>query len=136
MKKKAVQKVPTPSGQFMVEGKGAVAESLSSGYEALVHGISQVLEAGRHQAAWSLNSIMSATYWEIGRRIVAFEQQGKQRADYGERVIEELSIDLKSRYGRGFGRSTLFQIRAFFLIYEQKVQTLFGQSHNSRDAND
>jgi predicted nuclease of restriction endonuclease-like (RecB) superfamily len=84
----------------------------------------------------SLNSIMCVTYWEIGRRIVAFEQQGKRRADYGERIIEELSKDLKNRFGRGFGRRNLFQIRAFYLLYEEKVQTLFAQSYKALDSND
>jgi predicted nuclease of restriction endonuclease-like (RecB) superfamily len=107
--------------------KESPKKELGSGYDNLVDAISQILEAGRHQAAWSLNSIMCATYWEIGRRIVAFEQQGKHRADYGERIIEELSKDLKNRFGRGFGRSTLFQIRRFYLEYQKKVQTVSGQ---------
>lgn len=103
-----------------------------SGYAGLIGGISQILEAGRSQAAWTLNSIMAAVYWEIGRRIVAFEQAGRARADYGERVIEQLSSDLRKRYGRGFGRSSLFQIRAFHLAYREKVQTAFGQSEDSK----
>ncbi len=101
--------------------------ALVRGYNELVGGISQILEVGRSQASWSLNSIMSAAYWEIGRRIVQFEQAGRERADYGERIIEQLSVDLKSRYGRGFGRSTLFQIRAFYVTYREKVQTVFGR---------
>jgi len=102
--------------------------ALVKGYDALVGSISQVLDAGRSQAAWALNSIVSAAYWEVGRRIVEFEQAGRERADYGERVMEQLSIDLRNRHGRGFGRSNLFQIRAFFLAYREKVQTVFGQS--------
>lgn len=97
-------------------------------YSDLVSDVSAVLEAGRTSAAWALNSVMSAIYWEIGRRIVLFEQTGKTRADYGERVIEQLSYDLRERFGRGFGRSTLFTIRGFYVAYQQKVQTLFGQS--------
>jgi predicted nuclease of restriction endonuclease-like (RecB) superfamily len=103
--------------------------ALVKGYDTLVGGISEILDAGRNQAAWTLNSVMSAVYWEIGRRIVEFEQAGKQRADYGERVIKQLARDLKSRYGNGFGRSNLYQIRAFYLGYQKKVQTLSAQSH-------
>src|SRR5512133_2886424 len=99
-----------------------------TGYEALVSGISQILETGRSQAAWTLNSVMSAVYWEIGRRIVEFEQAGKERAGYGEQIIKQLANDLKGRYGGGFGRSSLYQIRAFYLAYQGKVQTLSGQS--------
>lgn len=98
------------------------------GYDNLVGNISHILDAGRRQAAWSLNTIMSAAYWEIGRRIVEFEQAGHSRAGYGERVIEQLSIDLRKRCGRGFGRTLLFQIRAFYLAYRERVQTVFGQS--------
>ncbi len=101
--------------------------ALVKGYNALVGSISQVLDAGRSQAAWTVNSIVSAAYWEVGRRIVEFEQAGRERADYGERIIEQLSIDLGNRHGRGFGRSNLFQIRAFYLAYREKVQTVFGQ---------
>jgi len=75
---------------------------------------------------------MSAVYWEIGRRIVEFEQEGRARAGYGERIIEQLSIDLRSKFGRGFGRSVLFQIRAFYLAYGEKVQTVFGQSSHRK----
>lgn len=71
---------------------------------------------------------MSAVYWEIGRRIVEFEQAGKERADYGEQIIKQLAKDLKDRYGGGFGRSSLYQIRAFHLAYQEKVQTPSGQS--------
>src|SRR5688572_15100327 len=91
-KRSALKKVQTLSAQFNVRPAGGPATANpGSGYSALVEGISEVLQAGRHHAAWSLNSIMSAAYWEIGRRIVAFEQQGKQRADYGQRIIESLS---------------------------------------------
>ncbi len=47
---------------------------------------------------------MTATYWEIGRRIVAFEQNGEARAGYGEALIERLAGDLTHRFGRGFSR--------------------------------
>ena len=106
--------------------------TLVRGYDALIGDITQILEAGRSQAVWTLNSLVSAVYWEIGRRIVAFEQAGRERADYGDRVIEQLSADLRKRYGRGFGRSNLFQVRAFYLAYREKVQTVSGQSAHQK----
>jgi predicted nuclease of restriction endonuclease-like (RecB) superfamily len=105
---------------------------LVKGYDALVGSVSQVLDAGRSQAAWTVNSIISAAYWEVGRRIVEFEQAGRAQADYGERIIDLLSIDLRKRYGRGFGRSNLFQIRAFYLAYRERVQTVSGQSPDQK----
>ena len=74
---------------------------------------------------------MTTTYWEVGRRIVHFEQCGKKRADYGEQIIDKLSLDLTSKFGRGFSRSNIFQMRSFYLAYPSgKVQTLSGQSSN------
>jgi hypothetical protein len=57
---------------------------------------------------------MTATYWEIGRRIVEFEQGGAERAAYGDALVERLAKDLTQRFGRGFSRQNLWQMRAFF----------------------
>jgi predicted nuclease of restriction endonuclease-like (RecB) superfamily len=58
---------------------------------------------------------MTATYWEIGRRIVEFEQSGKPRAEYGEEVLKRLADDLTTRFGRGFSRFNLGRFRQFYL---------------------
>src|SRR5262249_30463521 len=60
--------------------------------------------------------------------IVEQEQAGMARAGYGEVLIERLSGDLASRFGRGFGRSNLFQMRAFYLAYRDILQTPSGLS--------
>jgi hypothetical protein len=44
---------------------------------------------------------MTATYWEIGRRIVESEQQGQQGAEYGEALIKQLAGNLEPRFVRG-----------------------------------
>jgi hypothetical protein len=56
-----------------------VASSLD-GYEAILGEVVQILEAARRNVAWSVNSIMTATYWQIGQRIVHHEQAGRARA--------------------------------------------------------
>ena len=93
----------------------------------MIGGIAELLEAARRNAARAVNALMTATYWEIGRRIVEFEQQGQERAGYGEQLLAQLSADLTSRFGRGFGRRNLFQIRAFYLAYRSIVQTSSAQ---------
>ncbi len=60
---------------------------------------------------------MTATYWEIGRRIVEHEQQGEQRAAYGRELLGRLSADLRTRFGRGFSRQNLQQMRQFYLLF-------------------
>lgn len=77
----------------------------------------------------ALCSILTdATYWAIGRRIVVHEQHGAERAGYGEELIVRLSRDLQSRFGRGFGRANLFQMRSFYLAYRDILQTASGES--------
>ena len=71
-----------------------------------------------------MNAVMTATYWQIGRRIVEQEQQGSDRASYGEELVARLAKDLTARFGRGFSRTNVFQMRQFFLAYREKTQTL------------
>jgi hypothetical protein len=90
--------------------------------------VAELLEASRAASARSINALMTATYWLVGRRIFEGEQQGKGRADYGAQLVWRLADDLSARFGRGFGRANLFQMRAFFLAYRETVQTASGQS--------
>lgn len=98
---------------------------------AAVHGsIVALLEAARRAAARSVNALMTASYWEIGRRIVEFEQGGQARAEYGDALIQRLAADLTRAFGRGFGARNLAQMRAFYLAWpaDRIVQTLSAQS--------
>jgi predicted nuclease of restriction endonuclease-like (RecB) superfamily len=73
---------------------------------------------------------MTATYWEIGRRIVESEQAGQGRAGYGEALIRQLASDLTGQFGRGFGAVNLGQMRRFYLAWSspQIFQTLSEKS--------
>lgn len=99
-------------------------------YGSLVGDITKLLEHSRRASARSVNAIMTATYWEIGRRIVEFEQKGEKRAEYGKAIIERLSSDLSSKFGRGFSRQNLQQMRQFYLSFlsERICQTPSGES--------
>jgi len=94
-------------------------------YTGFLSGVLDLFDAGRRSAARAVNAVLTATYWEVGRRIVDFEQGGKEKAGYGDAVIDRLAEDLGRRLGKGFSRSNLFQIRAFFLGWEI-VQTPSG----------
>jgi predicted nuclease of restriction endonuclease-like (RecB) superfamily len=89
-------------------------EMVSETYDNLHVGIVELLRAARSAAARNVNSIMTAAYWEIGRRIVTLEQRGEFRAEYGEQLIDRLAGDLTRQFGRGFGRANLRQMRAFY----------------------
>jgi hypothetical protein len=94
-----------------------ISQTPSAEYGGLIGGIAELLEAARRTAARTVNALMTATYWEIGRRIVEFEQQGATRAGYGEQILSKLSHDLTARFGRGFGVDNLQRFRSFFLSY-------------------
>lgn len=72
--------------------------------------------------------MMTASHWLVGRRIVEAEQAGESRAEHGKDIFGQLSADLTARFVSGFGRSNLFQMRAFFLARPKIVQTTSGQS--------
>ena len=81
--------------------------TIPENYNSIRTGIVELLKLARSTAARNVNSIMTAVYWDIGRRIVEFEQRGEHRAEYGEQLIEQLSEDLTRQFGRGFGRANL-----------------------------
>ena len=102
-------------------------------YDQMLSGMVELLESARRAAARTVNAVMTATYWEVGRRIVEVEQQGKGTASSGEELIISLARDLTARFGRGFGKSRLYQMRAFYQAYPQILQTACGES--ARPAN-
>jgi predicted nuclease of restriction endonuclease-like (RecB) superfamily len=83
-------------------------------YRGFVVDIGNLLVQARRQAARSVNAILTATYWEVGRRIVKFEQEGKSRAGYGEGLLKRLSDDLTRSFGRGFSVDHLELMRKFY----------------------
>lgn len=99
------------------------------GYNKLLSSVIDLLENARRAAARSVECVMTATYWELGRRIVETEQKGKTRAGYGEKVLKRLSGDLTSRFGKGFSLTNLKQIRKFYLVWQipEKGQTVSDQ---------
>ena len=91
--------------------------ALPAGYAGIHGGIVELLDAARQAAARSVNALMTASYWEIGRRIVEAEQKGRRRAGYGEQLMARLSADLTARFGRGFSPDNLENMRRFFVAY-------------------
>lgn len=107
-----------------------------STYGHLQNDIAQLLRQTRTAAIRSVNAIMTASYWEVGRRIVEAEKKGRRRAAYGEQLIEQLSVDLTAEFGRGFSKQNLHQMCSFYRLWSQAkiVQTLSGQ-FLAQDAN-
>jgi predicted nuclease of restriction endonuclease-like (RecB) superfamily len=97
----------------------------------LVKEIRDLVQSARWSASRNINTLQVATNYEIGRRIVDYEQKGNRRAEYGERILKELSHRLTEELGRGFSKSNLEYMRRFYLEYSENLhqitQTLSGQ---------
>jgi predicted nuclease of restriction endonuclease-like (RecB) superfamily len=100
-----------------------------AGYDEILTGVAELLDSARRTAVRVTNAIMTATYWEIGRRIVEFEQGGKDKADYGKELVQRLGSDLTLKFGRGFGWRNLYQMRSFYLAYPEILQTASAKLH-------
>ena len=86
-------------------------------YGGLLTGISDLVDQVRRMTARTVNNILTATYWEIGRRLVEYEQGGKARAEYGEELLKRLGTDLSAKHGRVFSWRNLFRMRALYLAW-------------------
>jgi predicted nuclease of restriction endonuclease-like (RecB) superfamily len=94
---------------------------------ALVADVVALIDAGRSSAARSVNAAIATTYWLVGRAIVEREQLGARRAKYGAALLEHLADRLTARYGRGFSRRNLDDMRRFYLAWPIR-QTLSAKS--------
>jgi hypothetical protein len=95
----------------------------------LVDDIRQILQDARQKTYTAINFAMVEAYWNIGRRIVEEEQHGKERADYGARLIKKLAQKLTSEFGSGFSLANLKNFRQFYLTFPdfEKSYTLRSQ---------
>ena len=84
-------------------------------YRELLRGVVTLVEQGRISAIRSVNTVLTSTYWLVGRRIVEHEQSGAERAAYGETLLKRLAHDLTAELGRGFSERNLEQMRLFYL---------------------
>ena len=109
----------------------AIPVAAPPAYAGLVTDIAQMLDSARRVSARAVNAVMTTTYWEIGRRIVEFEQGGRSRAEYGRALLKRLSSDLTSKLGRGFSERNLEQMRGFFLAWPIS-QTLSAKSSTDK----
>ncbi|AFV98020.1 hypothetical protein B649_08540 [Candidatus Sulfuricurvum sp. RIFRC-1] len=92
--------------------------AVEKNYTELIDQIGDLLVLGRQKAVQNVNTILVQTYWEIGRYIVEFEQNGNEKAEYGTALFEKLSKDLTTAYGKGFGRSNLLYMRKLYLTFQ------------------
>ena len=106
-------------------------ETKIAGYDNILNDLVDLLESARRTSARAVNAVITATYWEVGRRLVEFEQGGKKRADYGKALLKNLALDLTGKFGRGFSERNLEQMRLFYHGWSIS-QTLSAKSQSSQ----
>jgi len=96
-----------------------------------VSGIKALINKARQHIVRSINTAMVATYWEIGRRIVEEEQNGRDRAEYGKYLIRDLAGALTNEFGKGFDERNLRFMRQFYLVFpiRNTLRTELSWSH-------
>jgi predicted nuclease of restriction endonuclease-like (RecB) superfamily len=109
---------------------GKMIQHKVADYDSVLIGVVELLDMARRASARVVNTLMTATYWEIGRRIVEHEQAGQKRAGYGEEVVGKFSKDLTHRFGRGFGPAQVAAMRQFHLTFPlpDNFQSVIGKS--------
>mgnify|MGYP001561953251 CR=1 FL=1 len=97
--------------------------------------IRELVLSARNTIIRNVDTIQVITNFEIGRRIVEYEQEGKIRAGYGEKTLAEISQKLTQEFGQGFSKTNLKLMRQFFLVYGSRIgQTLSGQLQKTQTA--
>ena len=91
-----------------------ISEEIS---QSFVRSIEQIINDAKNNAVRSVNFCRVQMYWQIGKRIIEEEQQGKSRADYGTFLLTNLSKELEPEYGSGFSYRQLAFCRQFFVEY-------------------
>jgi len=115
---------------------GKAIQHKAADYNSVLSGVVELLDMARRASARVVNTLMTATYWEIGRRIVEHEQAGQKRAGYGEEVVSKFSKDLTHRFGRGFGPAQVAAMRQFHLTFPlpDNFQSVIGKSEILQSA--
>ncbi len=100
-------------------------------FTALVERVVAIIDAARLRVVRTVNSEMVLSYWHIGREIVEFVQRGEARAEYGERVLANLSATLSKRVGRGYSLRNLRNFRGFYQAFASRKPIVreFGRRH-------
>lgn len=85
--------------------------------QSLAQRVIALIELARQKVGAAVDIAHVYTNYEIGRMIVEEDQGGKSRADYGKKILIDLSNRLTAHFGRGYSVDNLERMRAFYLMY-------------------
>jgi len=112
-----------------------MAKLRKSNYAVVLKDMVELLDLARRTAVKNINNIMTAAYWQLGRKIVEQEQKGKARAEYGKNLLNRLSRDLTYKFGRGFSVDNLESMRKFYLAFpNHKISEILSREFESANV--
>ena len=89
-------------------------------YQSMITDIRKIIASGQEYAYHAASKAMVLTYWQVGRRIIDQEQEGKERAEYGKALMEVLSEELTREFGKSYSKRNLQYYRKFYLAFPDK----------------
>jgi hypothetical protein len=95
----------------------------------ILQDIKSIIDVSQKEAYRAVNTILSQRNWLIGYRISEEELEGENRAEYGAKIIKELSKKLTEEYGKGYDRSNLYHYLRFYKAFPNIVDTVCRQSN-------
>lgn len=115
----------------MTPKNAASGKTKTDGLAPLIAEVRNLILSARRGAASVVDTFQVLTNFEIGRRIVEHEQQGKKRAAYGDLLMLTLAERLTEEFGRGFSRRNLDSMRRFYLVYSDRLPRI-GQKPSAQ----
>ena len=109
--------------------KRTTAATPPANVEDLFRRVVAILDQARDSVVRSVNSHMVLAYWHVGREMVQTLQGGEARAEYGKRLVADLSDRLTGRFGRGFSTTNLWYFRQFYLAYADRTPEIPHKPH-------
>jgi predicted nuclease of restriction endonuclease-like (RecB) superfamily len=111
-----------------------IANSGKNEFATLIHDIKSLVKRARYNAVYAVNTEMLKAYFDIGRKIVEEEQKGRKRAEYGKKLIENISSELTKEFGKGFSVDNLERIRRFYIIYKDRISATVSRKSKTGDS--
>ena len=99
--------------------------------QELIQHIQGIIATARERAVWSVDTERVLMYWQIGKVIFEEEQQGKERAGYGQFLIKAISDEFQPQFGSGFSVRQLERYRQFYRMFPiaSALRTHFSWTH-------
>ncbi|WPD24472.1 MAG: PDDEXK nuclease domain-containing protein [Candidatus Electrothrix scaldis] len=100
--------------------KNGIEQAPGTSLSPLLSYIRENVAQARSRAYSAVNTAMVQAYWLIGKRIVEEEQNGKERAEYGQQIVKTLSKELTAEFGNGFSERSIRDFRKFYLVFPER----------------